>query len=310
MSHPSPSWPQVVLVTGATSGIGRAAAHRLAGEGARLVLAARSPATLAQARQECLDRGAADVLAVPTDVRLRPQVEELFDAARRRFGAVEGVVHAAAVVGYGRFTEVPPEVFDRVVEVDVLGTANVARCALLAFEREGRGSLVVLGSVMGKMAAPLMSSYTCGKWAVAGLVRTLQLETRSRRGIDVSLVSPGSVNTPIYELSGSYTGHPGKPPLPVSSAEAAAGVVVDALRRPRRDADVGPANNLLVWGFRLLPGVFDALVGPLMGQLAQGRAAIPPHPGNIVEPTPERERLAGPWRWWGGRRAGGEGGAS
>ena len=300
MPDPSADPSRVVLVTGASSGIGRAVAHLLAEEGAGLVLAARSPQTLEQAREECLSRGASDVLCVQADVRERPQVEELFDAAHRRFGRLDGVVHAAAVIGYGRFTDLPAEVFDHVVETDILGTANVARCALAAFEPRGKGSLVVLGSVLSKMTAPTMSAYAAGKWAVHGLVRTLQVENRDRSGIRVSLVSPGSVNTPIYRLAGTYTGHPGKPPPPVGSAEKAARAVVDALTRPRRDVNVGPANVVMVLGFRLLPGLFDALVGPLMGVLGQGREDQPPGPGNVFEPTPDREAVTGPWRWWGG----------
>jgi NAD(P)-dependent dehydrogenase (short-subunit alcohol dehydrogenase family) len=298
----SPSAPsRVVLVTGGSSGIGRATAQRLADEGAALVLVSRSPSTLEQTRRECLERGAHDVLTVTADVRLRPEVEAAFAAALGRFGRLDGVVHAAAVIAYGRFSDLPADVFDHVVETDILGTANVARCALAAFERDQAGALVVLGSVLGKMTAPSMSAYAAGKWAVHGMVRTLQVEARSLPGVHVSLVSPGSVNTPIYQLAGSFTGRVGRPPPPVGSAEKAARVVVDALSRPRRDADVGPANIVMVLGFRLVPGLFDLLVGPLMRVLGQGRVQRPADPGNVFEPTPDLEAVHGPWRWWGGR---------
>jgi hypothetical protein len=110
------------------------------------------------------------------------------------------------------------------------------------------------------------------------------------------------VNTPIYQLAGSYTGRPGRPPPPVGSADRAARKVVDALSRPRRDVDVGPANTLMVLGFRLLPGLFDVLVGPMMQALGQGRMHHPPQPGNVFDATPDLEAVEGPWRWWGGRR--------
>lgn len=291
---------RTVLVTGATSGIGRATAHLLADRGDRLVLAARSEDTLEQTRQECVARGAADVLVVPTDVADGKAVSSLFDRAGEAFGGVDGVVHAAAVLAYGYFTEIPADVFDRTIATNVLGTANVAREALQAFEEQDGGSLVVLGSVLSKMVAPYMTPYGTSKWAVQGLVRTLQVEARRTPGIDVSLVSPGGVNTPIYDQAGSYTGHAGHPPPPVYSPERVAREVVDALDNPERDVNVGIANPLMVFGFRALPGVFDAMVSPLMRLLGQSRAEVDPHPGNVHEPVPEREAVHGRWpRRWG-----------
>lgn len=289
-----------VLVTGASSGIGRATAHLLASRGTPLVLASRSPEALELARQECVGRGSPRVLVVPTDVGDRDAVEALFDCAVSELGGLAGVVHAAAVLAYGRFVDVPPEVFDRVQTTNITGTANVARAALRRFEAGDGGSLVVVGSVLGKISVPYLGSYVTSKWATHGLVRALQVEARSTPGVRVSLVSPGGVNTPVYTQCGSYTGHPGHPPPPVYPPERVAEAVVRALGRPRRDADVGVANWVMVTGFRLLPGVFDLLVGPMMRLLGQGRASVDPHPGNVLEPRPEGEAVRGRWpRIWG-----------
>jgi NAD(P)-dependent dehydrogenase (short-subunit alcohol dehydrogenase family) len=287
--------PRTVVVVGASSGIGRAAAHQLAAQGARLVLAARSEESLERARQECVGRGAAEVLVVPTDIGERADVEALFGAATERFGRLDGVVHAAAVLAYGIFEDVPADVFDRVITTNVLGTTNVARCTLRAFSDQGSGAFVVVGSVLAKTATPYMASYCMSKWATHGLVRTLQLEARGRPGVRVSLVSPGGVDTPIYDQAGSYTGRPGRPPPPVVSPERVARTVVRALDRPGRDISVGPANRLMVAGFRLLPGVYDVLVGPLMRLLGQGKEATPAHPGNVFEPVPAGEAVHGRW---------------
>jgi len=286
--------PRTVLVTGASSGIGRATAHRLAAQGARLVLASRSARTLEETRQECVARGADGVIVVPTDVGDRDAVTGLFERAEERFGRVDAVVHAAGVVTYGRFEDIPPEVFDRVVATNLVGTANVARAGLRSFGEAG-GSLVVIGSVLGKMATPYMSPYATSKWAVQGLVRTLQIEARPRRNVRVSLVTPGSVDTPIYDQAGSYTGRPGHPPLPVISADRVARAVVSALDKPGRDIAAGPANLVMVTGFRLLPGVFDRLVGPMMRILGQSRGNVGPNPGNVLEPQPEKEAVRGRW---------------
>jgi len=291
----TPAHVRTIVVTGASSGIGRAVAHRLAARADRLVLVSRSRESLEVVAGECRARGAADVVLEPADVADVDAVEALVERAVARSGLLDGVVHSAAVLAYGRFTDIPADVFDRILDTNVTGTANVARAALRVFQRQGAGSLVVLGSVLGKIATPTMSSYCTSKWAVHGLVRTLQIEARRTPGVSVSLVSPGGVNTPIYDQAGSYTGHPGHPPPPVSSPERVARRVVSALDHPTRETGVGPANPVMVLGSRLLPGVFDRLVGPLMSVLGQSRARVPAGPGNVVEPRPEGEAVRGRW---------------
>lgn len=286
---------RTVVVVGASSDIGRATAHQLAAPGARLVLASRSAESLERTRQECVGRGALDVLVVPTDVGDREAVDALFDAAAERFGQVDAVVHSATVLAYGTFEDVPPDVFDRIITTNVTGTTNVARRALQRFSEQGGGSLVVVGSVLAKITTPYMSSYCMSKWDIHGLVRTLQIEALTKPGVDVSLVSPGGVDTPVYDQAGSYTGRPGSPPPPVVSPEKVARAVVGALDRPRREIGVGPANWLMVTGFRVLPGVYDAFVAPMMRVLGQGSSRVPPNPGNVFEPVPHREAVHGRW---------------
>ena len=292
--------PRTVLVVGASSGIGRAAAHQLAARGDRLVLTARSKSSLEETRQECVARGALDVLVVPADVGDRTQVERLFDEAVLRFDHVDGVLHAAAVLAYGRFEDVPADVFDKILQTNLLGTANVARCTLRLFDDQGGGSLVVVGSVLAKMVTPYLSTYATGKWGVQGLVRTLQVEARDKPGVHVSLVSPGGVDTPIYDQAGSYTGHPGHPPPPVTSPEKVAATVVAALDKPGRDIAAGSLNWVMVAGFRLVPGVFDLIVSPMMRVLGQGRDNVEANPGNVFEPEPDKESVHGRWpHLWG-----------
>lgn len=154
---------RVVVITGASSGIGRATAHRLATQGARLVLAARSTDQLERARQECVSRGAQEVAVVPTDVADGAAVTALLDEALSSFGRVDGVVHAASVLAYGLFHDVPADVFDRILTTNIIGTANVARSSLRAFDGPEAGSLVIVGSLLSKIAAPYMSSYGTSK---------------------------------------------------------------------------------------------------------------------------------------------------
>lgn len=286
---------RVVVVVGASSGIGRATALELAARGDHLVLAARSADALEQVRQECVGRGGGSVLVVPTDVGDARAVDRLFDTAVHQLGRVDAAVSSASVIAYGRFEDVPREVFDATIATNVLGVANVARAALRTFSGQDGGSLVVLGSVLGKMTAPLMSSYAASKWATHGLVRALQIEARSTPGVEITLVSPGGVDTPIYKVAGSYTGHVAHPPPPIDPPEKVASAIVRALDRPRREVSLGLANPVMVLGFRLLPGLYDVLVTPLMRRLGQSRRRVGPGPGNVLAPLAGQHAVHGDW---------------
>jgi short-subunit dehydrogenase len=198
------------------------------------------------------------------------------------------VVHCAAVMAYGEFAQVPPAVFERVLRVDIDGTVNVARAALQHFTERTSGQLILVGSVVGKTAPPFMSSYVMSKWAVQGLARSLQAELRWKPGIRVNLVTPGSIDTPVYRRAGNYIGRVGQPPPPVASAEKVAEAIVKLTRRPRREVSIGLANAFMVFGFRHLPSVYDALVAPLMKRLGLSRTPVAPTAGNVFDPGVEQ----------------------
>lgn len=291
---------RVVVVTGASSGIGRATVVLLRSQGAHVVLASRSRTALLKAERE--SPGGLS-LVVPTDVSQVKATDALLAAAVDRFGRVDAVVHSAAVLAYGRFEDVPAEVFDATITTTLLGTANVARSSLTLFAGQGGGSLVVVGSLLGKIATPYMSSYVTAKWAVHGLVRCLQIEARATPGVDVSLVSPGGVDTPVYAQAGTYAGHHGRPPPPVVTPEKVARAIVSRLEHPGRDLDVGlgPSNALTVLGFRLLPAVFDAIVTPLMRAGGLQQETVGNSAGNVLHPSASGESVRGQWE--GTRRA-------
>lgn len=293
----------VALVTGGSSGIGRCTAKALAQDGWDVVLVARSPVSLAEAEQECVAAGA-QVLVVTADVGDQDEVDAAFAAAVERFGRIDAVVNAAAALAYGRFEDVPAEVFDRAITTNLLGTANVARAALRRFREQQSGHLILIGSLLGKIAVPYMSSYVTGKWGVHGLVRILQIEARQTPGVSVSLISPGSVNTPAYSQAGTYAGFEGRPPPPVDPPEKVARAVLRALQKPSRDRSVGLANHLVVLGFRVLPAVFDVIVTPLMRLTGLSRRATPPTSGNVLHPQPEGDGQHGVWAFAGNRTDG------
>ena len=291
-----PDGPQRVLITGASSGIGRATAIELAGRGSRLVLVARGGESLEEAATEARTAGAAGVLVRTADVTDPDAVQAAVDDAVAEFGGLDVVVHAAQVMAYGRIEDVPREVYEQVVDVALHGTANVARSVLALFRKQGVGHLVVVNSLLGNIATPLLGSYVTAKWGQLGLIRVLQQETRDEPGISVSAVQPGGVDTPIYFQAASWTGSTGRPPPPVYSPQRVARAVLSTVDKPRRIVQSGLFNPLITAGFRLLPGVFDVLVGPLLQRMAIAKDDVPPTEGNVFESKPAGNATEGRWR--------------
>jgi NAD(P)-dependent dehydrogenase (short-subunit alcohol dehydrogenase family) len=291
-----PASPQTVLITGASSGIGRATAIELAGRGARLVLVARGRESLEEAAAEALAAGAKAALVRPADVTDEDAIQAAVDDAVAEFGGLDVVVHAAQVMAYGRIEDVPREVYEQVVDVAVHGTATVARVVLPVFRKRGAGHLVVVNSLLGNIAAPQMGAYVTAKWGQLGLVRVLQQETRDEPGISVSAVQPGGVDTPIYVQGAPCPGSTGRPPPPVYSPQRVARAVLSTVDRPRRVVQAGLFNPLITAGFRLLPGVFDVLVGPLLQRMAIANNDVPATEGNVFESKPAGNATEGGWR--------------
>ena len=285
---------RVVMITGASSGIGRAAALEAASEGDHLVLLARGEGPLRETERACLEAGAASVLVMPTDVADDAAVAAAVDMALALTGSIDVVLSCAGVVAYGRTEDVPVEVFDAVLGTNLIGAVNVARHVLPVLRRQERGSLVFIGSVIGHIGVPTMSAYVLSKWGLRALARQLDLENRDLRDVRVVCLSPGGVDTPIYRQAASYSGFVGRPPPPVVSPERVARRALRATHHRRPRVQVGVANNVIRFGFTALPQVFDALVGPLFTVAGTDRTApVPSSTGNVLTSWPAGNGLRG-----------------
>ena len=278
---------QTAAISGAASarGIGLATAKLFAAQGARVAILDIDEAA---AKQQAAALGPQH-LGLRCDVADKASCQAAADRVLAAFGQIDVVVHAAAVAAYGRFAEIPGEVFDQVQKVNVNGTANVARTALRHFDdRRPRpdGHLVLFGSLVGKISTPYLSPYVTSKWAVHGLARTLQAE-RQGDPVHVSLVEPGGVSTTIYDKAASYLGVQGKPPPPVYGAERCASAVVSLIDHPRRERAVGVFNPVIALGFRMFPAVYDRIVAPLVSRLALSDEPVADHRGNLFQAQPE-----------------------
>lgn len=285
---------RVIVVTGASSGIGRATALQASEAGDHLVLVARGAEVLEAVARECRASGAASVMAVPADVGDDAAVEACFAQVRGNHGVVDAVIHSAGVVAYGRTEEVPAEVFDGVLRTNLIGSINIARHALPILRAQEFGTLVLIGSLIGHIAVPSMSPYVLSKWGVRALARQLQVENRDLRHVQVAYVAPGGVDTPIYEQAATYDGFLGRPPPPVAEPEKVARIALRQLDRPRARTQVNRSNDLIRLGFSALPGVYDRLVGPLFRVAAMDvTTRVGPTPGNVLAPQQGGDHLHG-----------------
>lgn len=299
MSSPSDAG-RVIIITGASSGIGRSAARQLADRGDRLVLAARRRAALEVVATDCRRRGA-EVLVVPADVGDNAAVESLARRAEERFGRVDAWLHTVGLMAYGDLVDVPSDIVEEVVRVNVLGVLNVARASLPRMREQETGTLVIVGSLLGRIAVPGMGTYVSTKWAVRAIVRTLALEQRDRPGVHVCELWPGATDTPIYAAAATYGGFEGRPPPPVTGADRVARRAVALLDRPRLSAPVGPGNRLVTTAFTLVPKLYDVLVGPL-ARLATHGPPAGDDPGNVREPRSDDGSVSGGWTFTGRAR--------
>lgn len=276
---------RVTLVTGATSGIGRAVALAAASDGQHLVLTAREESALHRIARQCDVAGAASTLVIATDVGDDVAVARCFSSAVDRHGRVDAVIHCAAVLAYGRTEEIPTDVFDAVLRTNVTGTINVARHAVTQLRRQQRGTIVLVGSIAGHVASPQMSPYIVSKWVTRAVARQLTIENRDMREMRILYVAPGGVDTPIYEQAANFSGYAGRPPPPVATPEKVAGEILNRLDRGGQ-AHTAWTNHPIRAGFTMTPRLFDALAGPFYRLVASDRnRPVEPTTGNVFAPA-------------------------
>jgi short-subunit dehydrogenase len=288
------SQARTVLITGASSGIGRAVALIAAEGGDHVILMARDEAALKHTERLCVSAGAASATVSAADVGNDNTVARCIDEAVARHGHVDAVVHCAAVMAYGRTEEIPVAVFDRVLRTNLQGSVNVARHAVKQFRRQRRGTLVLVGSVAGHIASPLISPYVVTKWGVRALARQLQIENRDLDEVDIAYVAPGGVDTPIYAQGANYLGFGGRPPPPVASPERVAHMVLKRVDKGRGRTQTTWTNQVMRLGFTLLPRVYDAFAEPMFRMVLSDRTTVvEPNTGNVFESQGSEERVHG-----------------
>jgi NAD(P)-dependent dehydrogenase (short-subunit alcohol dehydrogenase family) len=268
---------QVVVVTGASAGIGRATARAFARTGARVGLLARGRDGLEAARCEIEAEGGRALVAT-ADVADFGQVDAAAEAFEHELGPIDVWVNNAMATIFSPFIDIAPEEYKRATDVTYLGTVHGTLAALKRMRPRDRGTIVQVGSALAYRAIPLQSAYCGAKFAVRGFTDSLRSELlHDGSRVRLTMVQLAAFNTPQFDWARSHMDKRAQPIPPIFQPEVAAAAIVRAARRPRREMCVGFPALRAILAQKIAPGLLDCL---LAGTGYRGQRSDEPEPAN------------------------------
>ena len=288
-----PVGEQVVVVFGASSGIGRDASLRFARKGAQVVVSSNDVEGVRSVVQEIRQAGGKAV-GITADASDFAQVKAVADAAMQRFGRLDTWAHVAAVSIYATFEQTTPDEFARVIAVNLMGQAHGAKAAL-PYLKQGGGALIMVTSVESMMALPYNSAYAASKHGVHGMIQALRLELRHEKApVSVTEIMPATIDTPLFGKAGTKLGVEPMAMPPIYPPEMVSKAIVYAALHPAREIVVGGAGKLLLLTQRMSPPMLDAF---LLATAFKGQKSARPKsadaPNNLYVPLPGKDRVEG-----------------
>lgn len=276
---------QVIVVTGASSGIGRATAIEFAQRGARVVLAARRVAALEEAAAACRDAGGS-AQVVPTDVTRDDDVERLVRASVALEGRIDVWVNNAGTTLFAPLEDGPFDAHQRVIDTNLFGAMRCARLVVPIFRRQRRGVMVNVGSILSKVGQPFVPSYVISKFGLRGLSEALRAELADLPHVHVCTLFPYAVATPHFESGANFTGLAARPIPPVQAPDIVAKALVDLAARPRRERHVPRIAVLGLALHALAPRTVERVLLDVVREWHLGPEPEPRTRGNLEEPGP------------------------
>jgi short-subunit dehydrogenase len=280
---PRPLDEQVIVITGASSGIGLCTALMAAERGAKVVLVARSAETLEYIVEEIREHGG-EAIHVMADVADRDQLADAAISALNAFGRIDTWINNAGVAIYGRLDEVSEDDSRRLFDVNFWGVVHGSMVALPYLRQKG-GVLINVGSEVSDAVIPLQGMYSASKHAVKGFTDALRIEVENidEAPVYVTLIQPTAVNTPYPEHARNYMDREPKLPSPMIDPEQVAEAILDAATNGKRDVKVGAMDKVNTTISKLMPKLGDRLSA--MQSDRQQREEAPLHPvGTLYEP--------------------------
>jgi short-subunit dehydrogenase len=280
---------KTVVITGASSGIGRAAALAFARERAQVVVAARREARLHQLVRECELLGGS-ALAVPTDVTHPHAMEQLVKAAHAWSGRIDVFINNAGVGAVGEFTRVPVATHDQVIRTNLLGYLHGAHAVLPYFLAQSEGVLINIISLGGWVPAPFSVAYSASKFGLRGFSEALRAELSGFPKIHVCDVFPAFIDTPGFEHAANYVGRKLGPVPPVYSPERVAHAMVALAKSPRAAVTVGVSAHVARLAHFVLGNLTGRIMQYFMPRYFARAPEAPVGDGSLFNPTPEAPR--------------------
>jgi NAD(P)-dependent dehydrogenase (short-subunit alcohol dehydrogenase family) len=276
--------PRVVVITGASAGIGRATARAFAERGADLCLIARGRAGLDAARREAEQRGVR-AITIPTDVADAQQMLDAAERAESELGPIEAWVNNAMTSVFAPFWEIAPDEFERVTDVTYHGYVNGTRAALRHMLGRDRGVIVMVGSALAYRSIPLQSAYCGAKHAIVGFTDSLRSELLHEGShVRLTAVHLPAHNTPQFGWVRSRLPRDAQPVPPIFQPELAAEAIVWATEHDRREIHLAAPTASAILGQKLAPGLLDRyLVSAWEGQMTD-QPLDPDRPDNLFAP--------------------------